>query len=561
MMAAMTACRLFAISFLLALPAAVQADEGALRFCPLTVKGAKTVLADVEGGIEAAITAPSAEGEAEIRARAKYLAQLTTSEKSKGGGHGNGSGGGRMRNCPIVTKDTTIREIDIPGGSRITMLPKQASELETLRREARARYTALPNQNTKVIAESGRDAQETRLFSSASGDLRGDGKMLLAVGGYSGSKERRIAEISVYSRMNDATWKLEARAERKSASSSSIRNVEIADLDNDGKAEVIALGWIGESTKSADAELSIYTLGKDGLSEKATIHWKSGSNANGYGLAIGDVDGDRRPEIISGGFGIYGKGEEAELRVWRYQQSKLVLAAETHFGSAGYASARINAIAAADLDGDGRAEIVTGGRNGELKNPTGAAPTKERGEVTAWKFERDRLVLLAREPWLQGSKTRIRTVRIADVDGDAKPEIVAGGQCESEGRACLLVLRMVKGALKRVASRVTAAEDGRGEVKDLIVVRNAAGPHIVTTGPKNAKPDRIGHLQLFRMKQGQLELEEGAVSIQGDETRARSIFTWKNSDSLGIYTVGHTLAGKQMLGQLLDWQPLLQLKN
>jgi hypothetical protein len=419
---------------------------------------------------------------------------------------------------------------------------------------------ALSQQNTKVGMEAGRDAEETRLYSSAAADLRGDGTTLLVVGGYTGAKDKRIADVSIYSRGQDSSWKLEARALRAGEPQSTIRNVAAADLDGDKTAEVIALGWIGGSFADSEAQLSIYRLDKGTLIEKASVQWKTGANAHGYGLAVGDLDRDGRPEIVSGGFGLNGDEEAAELRVWRWRDQKLVLAAEAHFGGQGFKSARINAIAVGDLDGDGRAEIVTSGREGELKNPAKALK-KERGEVTAWVLKGNQLVVRARQPWLQGEMTRLRALRIADIDGDSKPEVVAGGKCESEGRACLLVLQFKNGKFETKATRTAPIEEGPGEIKDLIVVNTGAGPRVVTTGPKDAKPDRRGVVQLFRIERGQLVLEDSAVSVQGDETRARSIFVWPGKGGLELFTIGHTLSGRQMLGQLLEWSPLLKLET
>src|SRR5262245_4315169 len=160
-----------------------------------------------------------------------------------------------------------------------------------------------PNQNTRIALETGRDFQETRLFSSATGDVRGDGETMLAVGGYTGSNARRIAEVSLYSRAKDSTWNLEARAQWREGTRASVRNVAVGDLDGDHRAEIIALGEIGEDLASTEAKLSIFALANNVLTEKASVHWKRDASSRGYGLAIGDLDRDGRLEIVSGGFG------------------------------------------------------------------------------------------------------------------------------------------------------------------------------------------------------------------------------------------------------------------
>jgi hypothetical protein len=65
---------------------------------------------------------------------------------------------------------------------------------------------------------------------------------------------------------------------------------------------------------------------------------------------------------------------------------------------------------------------------------------------------------------------------------------------------------------------------------------------------------------MFRVRNNRLELEDSAVSVQGNETRARGIVAWRETRGIELYTVGHTLSDKQMIGQLLDWAPLLKWK-
>jgi hypothetical protein len=113
-----------------------------LRHCPVTVEGASTAIADVDGGIEVVVTAKDDARVLEIRSRVKHLEDLT-SDKDTGVKHGAGAGGGWMRDCPVVSKDTLVVGADIAGGSRILVRPKGAGSVADLRIETRRRQDAL----------------------------------------------------------------------------------------------------------------------------------------------------------------------------------------------------------------------------------------------------------------------------------------------------------------------------------------------------------------------------------------------------------------------------------
>jgi hypothetical protein len=78
-------------------------------------------------------------------------------------------------------------------------------------------------------------------------------------------------------------------------------------------------------------------------------------------------------------------------------------------------SVRINDIAIADVDADGRADIVSVGRSGPY-HPDGTnddlAERRETGDVAV--LDGKTLELRARKSWLDGSSLRLRSVAIAN---------------------------------------------------------------------------------------------------------------------------------------------------
>jgi len=143
---------------------------------------------------------------------------------------------------------------------------------------------------------------------SAMGDLDGDGDIDLAICELGGRNES-----GVFLLVNDGT----GRFSRDTASlpdelralmappTGALRcgTVAIADLDGDGRAELIAATYIGLGDPR---ELRIYRRGNDGsYSRAASVPYPAGiatesAGGTGFGaagMAIGDLDGDGRPDI------------------------------------------------------------------------------------------------------------------------------------------------------------------------------------------------------------------------------------------------------------------------
>ena len=132
---------------------ATVAPNGKMAHCPSAVTGATTVITDVDGGVELVVTSKDAAGVADIRARAKVLADASKSPAAAAKHNGGGGGGGTFGRCPVVMKDTTVDLADVPDGSKITVKTKNAETLPWLRRETRERYQDVVPQATQGAGE------------------------------------------------------------------------------------------------------------------------------------------------------------------------------------------------------------------------------------------------------------------------------------------------------------------------------------------------------------------------------------------------------------------------
>lgn len=107
--------------------------------CPTSVGGAETAIKDVEGGVEVTITAKDDTATNEIRERAKKSLEA---DKADAGGvqhNHSGAGGGTTGRCTIIQRGTKLSSAEIPGGVKMTVLAKDKSELDWVRRETRER--------------------------------------------------------------------------------------------------------------------------------------------------------------------------------------------------------------------------------------------------------------------------------------------------------------------------------------------------------------------------------------------------------------------------------------
>lgn len=524
-----------------------------MRHCPVTSPGAKTEIADVDGGIQFVLRASTPDAITEVRARAHRLAEFTAGRNKVE--HGGGRGGGFMRNCPIVVKDARVAVEDIEGGVRITVRPNDASKLAELRATSRERLERAPLERAKVVREETSENGETRLFSGGVADLDGDGVLELIAGGFSAQNKGRRSTIIAYRQSGD-TWSPLTEAGWDGGEGSTVRNVEIADVDGDGKPDVIALGRVGATTHEASTRVAVFTLESGKLVLRAENTWRLGRYTHGYGLAIGDLDGDGKPEIVTGGFQFDGTTETGFVRVWSLQQTALILRGAMTLDGQGSPSMRINDLAIGDVDGDGHLELVVAGRHGPLKSADSKHLDKRReiGDLSVLAFAKDKLTTRARYSWTKGSSMRLRSVVVADLDGDRKTEIVAGGQYDADGKQSLALFGFDAGKLVMRYDASSTADGVTGEIKDLVVARQGNDVRVLATGVMGDKPGRQGDVAAWRLDHGKLVRDASIVSRNGEETRARAVVLVPTKSGSTVLTIGHAWSKNAMIGQVLAWK-------
>ncbi len=127
----------------------------------------------------------------------------------------------------------------------------------------------------------------------------------------------------------------------------------IGDVTDDGKADVVALDTLGRQV------VEMLGNGKGVLNEEYGVPQSFGTTHHVYSVAIGDVTGDGKPDVITGGYETFmGSQGELSVHVLRWTGSTLESANGFQVATQPTFDEIVSAVAVADLDGDGDGEIA-----------------------------------------------------------------------------------------------------------------------------------------------------------------------------------------------------------
>jgi Tol biopolymer transport system component len=176
--------------------------------------------------------------------------------------------------------------------------------------------------------------------------------------------------------------------------------VAACDVDGDGRAEIVTAPGPG-----AGPHVRVWRVGEGSVREAAGFFAYAPEFTAGLFVACGDLDGDGRAAIVTGADASGGP----HVRVWRVDGGRVTDAGGFFAYDAAFAGGV--RVAVADLDGDGRAEVVT------APGPGGGP------HVRVWRMAAGQAVegggLLAYAPAFRGGLF----VAAGDLDGDGRAEL------------------------------------------------------------------------------------------------------------------------------------------
>jgi hypothetical protein len=245
--------------------------------------------------------------------------------------------------------------------------------------------------------------------SVAVADVNGDGKLDLIVA--TGSNAAGL--VGVLFGNGDGTFQAEATY---SSGGLSPLALAVADLNGDGKPDVVVSNQWADDT---DTNSNVSVLLNDGTGKFPTPVSNLTGGFYPDSIAIADVNRDGKPDLVVANSSVGSDGGLGNVGVLLGKGDGTFQAAAT-YASGGYGAA---AVAVADVNGDGKLDVVVANCSGSSSDCTGSA-----GDVGVLLGNGSGSFQTA-VTYTSGSNYPF-AVAVADVNGDGRPDVVAAN-CSS----------------------------------------------------------------------------------------------------------------------------------
>jgi hypothetical protein len=344
--------------------------------------------------------------------------------------------------------------------------------------------------------------------STAVADVNGDGKPDLVVANQCATDNCARGSVGILLGNGDGTFQA---AKAYDSGASSALSVAVADVNGDGKPDLVVVNWGGEN--SGNGTVGVLLGNGDGTFQPAVTY-----DSGGYypsSVAVADVNGDGKPDVVVAN----SCGAQCE-----YPGSTTVgvllgngdgtLQATTVYGSGGYYGGFIvESIAIADVNGDRKPDLLV---TNECTNPDHCTS----GSVGVLLGNGDGTFQAA--VTYDSGGFGADSVAVSDVNGDNKADLLVANYCTSancsndEGAVGVLLgngdgtfqtaLTYDSGGIA-VSSMVVGDINGDGRpdlavanlVSSVGVLLNNTGPHTPTTTAlvSNANPAILNQLVTY----------------------------------------------------------------
>lgn len=261
--------------------------------------------------------------------------------------------------------------------------------------------------------------------------------------GISSLGDASLSQIFIFS-WNDKI-RLDACLNCSTVEGGRLNSIDTADLDGNGVAEIVAVGYSG-AIEHSHGLLMIWRFDGSDFRLMDKVEWQKvvgGYSVDVAGNPLGntvaskvlvdDVDGDAAPEIVTCGFSYDGQGAEGQLRIWNWSYGKLNLEVTHEWKSNDMTHA--TSVSIGDLDCDGVKEIMTSGYTAGFGSWAPNSTGKSRAELRIWRWNGGLLNLMGSISWNDGEAEAAWNVGVGDIDGNDVPELITVG-CMEVGNLC-----------------------------------------------------------------------------------------------------------------------------
>ena len=365
--------------------------------------------------------------------------------------------------------------------------------------------------------------EECRFYAVTAADTDSNGQYeIIAVGqlnekngkGYSAYVALLITGDNGFIKHSDHTFNISISGKK---ASTRIRAVEVFRSGIKEEWNLLVSGRAGDDKRGAGFLYhSVIQNGKIIKRGEKIFQQAGAEETHGYPLVVTDLNGDGRKEIIYGGFYIKNGIDWADVRVFELEEGNLQ-AYSTPFKDLSIPF-RVNAMDSGDINGDGRVDLVIAGR-------TKTSDGREFSAVAWWSGGK-----ISFHIFKEKNSSRLRTIKIADLDGDRKNEILTGGRIESED-LWLADLRLWKVKMEKlvIVDNFCWSLGYRMRLRALSCLKGLPG-HIKAGGrseyltPEGEKKWK-GFIWEFSIKNSRLKpVHSPQYFYYGDDTRIRNLF-------------------------------------
>lgn len=261
-----------------------------------------------------------------------------------------------------------------------------------------------------------------------SADVDGDGKTEIITSGNGYDDKKYVLELKFWN------WDGEVLRLRGTYPDIAVSSMWVGNLNGKGAPELVTVERPLNATE-ATAKMCIWNWNGQDLKLLASTSWGTGDNSRAISVTAGDLNNDGVMEIVTAGYDQGLKNSSGQVRVWQLDGTNLNLKSNSEWRMVDntYApdvagnpmgNTMVNNVKIADVDGDNLPEILTGGFTYD--------GNKVNGQLRIWSWNNEMTLEVSQE-WAEYDITELKAITINDVDSDGKVDIITSGVTAGSG--------------------------------------------------------------------------------------------------------------------------------